>query len=295
MAPASDRVPPRAVISAFGCDAPPSLLDGGQGSTCVADDVVFKPAVDDAQAEWVAEVLSTVERPGFRMPRPIKSLDGRWVVDGWTAFERLEGQHRLRGGPWGEAVDLCGRFHCALAHLPRPAFLQRRTDRFAEADRVAWDETAALPPAPLTDLIRRIRSMSRPVHSPDQLIHGDFAGNLLFAAGQPPAVIDFSPYWRPAGYAVALTIVDAILWYGEGVGLISRAAHLPDLDPLLLRGLLFRLTLDGLLFRDPAPGVRWDRSQIDRRPAPLLALPCRKPHASWSPVGPWLSTAASSS
>jgi uncharacterized protein (TIGR02569 family) len=263
MALASDRTPQRDVISAFGCDGPASRLDGGQGSTYVVGNVVLKPAVDDAQAAWTGEVLTTVEQDGFRMPRPVKSRDGRWVVDGWTAVERLEGEHRLWGGPWGEAVEVCGRFHSALAHLPRPAFLQRRTDPFAEADQLAWDETAAVPPAPLTDTIHRIRSMTRPVHSSDQLIHGDFAGNLLFATGLAPAVIDFSPYWRPAGYAVALTIVDAILWYGEGVGLTARAAHIPELSQLLLRALLFRLTLDGLLLQNAAHGVRWHPWQID--------------------------------
>jgi uncharacterized protein (TIGR02569 family) len=263
MAPVSDRFPQREVISAFGCDGPASRFDGGQGSTFVVGEVVLKPAVDHAQAAWVGEVLSTVAQESFRMPRPIKSRDGRWVVDGWTAFERVEGEHRLWGGPWAEAVDVCGRFHSALAHLPRPAFLQERTDRFAEADHLAWHATAAASPAPLTDTVNRLRSMSRPVRSADQLIHGDFAGNLLFATGLPPAVIDFSPYWRPAGYAIALTIVDAILWYGQGVRLTARAAHVPELDQLLLRALLFRLTLDGLLLQHPASGVRWEPSQID--------------------------------
>ena len=33
----------------------------------------------------------------------------------------------------------------------------------------------------------------------DLLIHADLAGNVLFADGMPPAVIDFSPLERPAG------------------------------------------------------------------------------------------------
>lgn len=252
------------VLAAFGGVGRPSLLAGGQGSTFVDGDLVLKPAGDEAQATWAAQVLSTVIQDGFRTPRPIMSRDGRWVVDGWTAFERVDGEHLLRGGPWAEAIQVCGRFHSALARLPMPAFIEGRTDRFAEADRLAWDEsTAALPSKPLTEMISRLRSMSRPISLQEQVIHGDVAGNLLFAAGLPPAVIDFSPYWRPGGYATAVMIVDAVLWYGEGVGLATHATDVPELSQLLLRALIFRLSLDGLLLQSTAPGVRWDRSQIE--------------------------------
>ncbi len=266
MGRASDRAtgPDDDVLAAFGGTGRASLLAGGQGSTFVDGDVVLKPAGDEAQANWAARVLSTVTQEGFRTPRPIMSRDGRWVVDGWTAFERVDGEHLLRGGPWAEAIQVCGRFHSALARLPMPAFIEGRTDRFAEADRLAWDEgTAALPSKPLTEMISRLRSMSRPIALQQQVIHGDVAGNLLFAAGLPPAVIDFSPYWRPAGYATALMIVDAVLWYGEGIGLTSHATDVPELSQLLLRALIFRLSLDGLLMQSMTPGVRWDRSQVE--------------------------------
>jgi len=41
------------------------------------------------------------------------------VGDGWTAFERVDGEHLLGGGPWAEAIQVCGRFHSALARLPK--------------------------------------------------------------------------------------------------------------------------------------------------------------------------------
>ena len=102
MGRASDRAtgPDDDVLAAFGGTGRASLLAGGQGSTFVDGDVVLKPAGDEAQANWAARVLSTVTQEGFRTPRPIMSRDGRWVVDGWTAFERVDGaQHP--GGPVG--------------------------------------------------------------------------------------------------------------------------------------------------------------------------------------------------
>jgi hypothetical protein len=53
-----------------------------------------------------------------------------------------------------------------------------------------------------------------------------------------------------------------VLWYGEDVSLTLRAASVPELDQLLVRGLLFRLAADGLQMRDRTPGLRWDDAQV---------------------------------
>ena len=42
---------------------------------------------------------------------------------------------------------------------------------------------------------------------------------MLFADASPPAVIDFSPYWRPAGLALAVAAVDALMWGGARLAL----------------------------------------------------------------------------
>lgn len=259
----SGEQPPAHVIAAFGGRGPAMALGGGQGRTFVAGDVVLKPVGHVAEATWAAEVLGAVVEDGFRVARPLSGAGGAWVVGGWTAFERVAGEHRTWGGPWPDVIEACGRFHAALASVTRPPWLDRRRDHFAEADRIAWGERAADLPSPVAEAVARLRALTRPVDAPDQVVHGDFAGNVLFADGLAPAVIDFSPYWRPAGYPTALTVVDAVLWYGEDVGLTVRAASVPELDQLLVRGLLFRLVVDGLQMRDRAPGVRWDDAQVE--------------------------------
>jgi prepilin-type processing-associated H-X9-DG protein len=55
------------------------------------------------------------------------------------------------------------------------------------------------PPGKLAGQVRWLLAALRPVDLPDQFIHADLAGNVLFADGVPPAVIDFSPLERPAG------------------------------------------------------------------------------------------------
>jgi prepilin-type processing-associated H-X9-DG protein len=64
----------------------------------------------------------------------------------------------------------------------------------------------------------------RSIAAPEQLIHGDLSGNVLFADGLPLAVINMSAYWRPAAYASAIVAVDAVLWHGADVELLAAVA-----------------------------------------------------------------------
>ena len=52
-------------------------------------------------------------------------------------------------------------------------------------------------------------------------MHGDLTGNVLFADDLAPAVIDFSPYWRPTGFASAIVVGDALLWEGADETLLA--------------------------------------------------------------------------
>ena len=136
-----------------------------------------------------------------------------------------------------------------LARVRRPAsVLDARTDPWARADRIAWGE---LPAGDLAAVpaVARLLAARRPVGAPSQLVHGDLTGNVLFADGLPPAVIDFSPYWRPTAFASAVVAVDAVVWFDADPGLLRTVAALPDGPQLLVRALLFRL------LADPDPGA----------------------------------------
>ncbi|WP_327326924.1 hypothetical protein OG735_33755 [Streptomyces sp. NBC_01210] len=45
---------------------------------------------------------------------------------------------------------------------------------------------------------------------------------VLFEPGLPPAIIDWPPYWRPAGWASAVVAVDALCWYEAEAALLDR-------------------------------------------------------------------------
>ena len=83
-------------------------------------------------------------------------------------------------------------------------------------------------------------------------MHGDLTGNVLFADGLPPAVIDFSPFWRPTGFASAVVVGDALLWEDADESLLGAVAHVDDFAQFLLRALIFRAVVDAL-FRAGQP------------------------------------------
>ena len=109
------------------------------------------------------------------------------------------------------------------------------------------------------------------VRLPAQLIHGDLGGNVLFAAGEPPAVIDFSPYWRPAGLALAVAAVDALTWSERRPAILDELAHRAGLDQLLARAHVASARHRGRLpARRPGPFCRLET--VTRTGDPVTAL-----------------------
>ncbi|MFE6667505.1 aminoglycoside phosphotransferase [Streptomyces sp. NPDC057697] len=246
----SNAVPPRAVLDAFGVRGTPVPLSGGQGRSVLVGGAVFKPADATAgdgagggtEAEWAASLFERLAPGrGFRVPLPLRAADGRSLVDGWTAAEFLTGEP----GPsrhWTGVLDAGRAFHAALRHHPRPDFLERRTHPWAVGDRVAWGEQDIEVVDDLAAPFAALLALRRPVEqSAAQLIHGDLTGNVLFAPDEAPAVIDFSPYWRPPVFAEAVVVADGLLWYDLPPGLLTRGSDHPDWQQMLIRALIFRL------------------------------------------------------
>jgi uncharacterized protein (TIGR02569 family) len=263
--------PPPAVLAAFGATgARPVPLGGGQGTSWVAGEVVLKPAeLDQDEQAWQAQVLGQIPQVGFRLARPRVAVGGSLCVDGWCATEHVSGQHEPRR--WAEIIALGERFHAALRGIPRPSFLDRRSSPWAIGDRVAWGELPARDFAQVRHL-PQLTSALRPVTAPSQLIHGDLTGNVLFDARQPPAIIDFSPYWRPTAYASAIVIADALIWEGADIQVLKTVRHIDDFGQYLIRALIFRAVADSMLSQEQSAG-----SPTDDDPwAPVVHLACQQ-------------------
>jgi uncharacterized protein (TIGR02569 family) len=280
------------VLASFGASTDPVSLPGGEGAAWRAGEVVLKPAGDPQVARWTADLyheLAIRRDPGFRVPRPLRTGAGDGGVGDWVAQDPLAGAwvawQWLPGEPaswagvsplWPRLIAASRAFHAALAGRPAPPWLGRDGSQWTTGDQVAWGErdpgsVLAAAPAPLAGQLRSLLAALRPVRLPAQLIHGDLGGNVLFAPGQPPAVIDFSPYWRPAGLALAVAAVDALTWSGADPAILGDLADQPELDQLLARAHVGRLVTEVVSRRgDPDPSAALET--VTRTGEPVTAL-----------------------
>ncbi|WP_342801638.1 TIGR02569 family protein [Nocardia sp. No.11] len=255
--------PPEHVRATFGLRAvtPVSLGDWDGGWRL--GDVVLSPVADHARAAWSAKVRETLAVDGLRVARPVRATDGRYVVSGWRADTFVDGAPEPRHD---EVVSVSLRLHKATAQLERPRFLVQPpvapwvdVDVFVAADRAAWESVplrslraggvpiAATPDGQRSlELIGQLATLRKPVRSPDQLVHGDLFGTVLFAGAHTPGLTDITPYWRPATWAAGVVVVDALAWGGGDDGLLDRWASLPEWPQMLLRALIFRLAVHAL-------------------------------------------------
>jgi uncharacterized protein (TIGR02569 family) len=250
------------------------------------DDVVLKPVDDVSEATWLGDVLSGLVVDAVRVNRPVRSVAGGWVVDGWSAWIRLAGEHDT-SGRWAEVLRAGEALNAALRGLDRPGFLDAREHAWAVADRVAWGEQPlTVVHEELEHLAERLAVHLRPddghalgMHGQeahDQVIHGDLTANVLFAPGLAPGVIDVTPYWRPPGFCLAIVAVDALLWYGAPARLLDDLPRSDDRS-LPARAALRRLVTSDRLAVDMAAGAR--REYL------------RRTAADHGPVLDWLDTA----
>ena len=269
--------PPPQVLSAFGLSDHPLIpMDGATVVGWRVGEVVLTMVPDNARAAWSATAREHlfVEGMRYRAPHP-RQRDGRYVVSSWRADTYVAGSPEPRHD---EVLAVADRLHAALAKLDRPRFLAQApaapftdVDVFNAADRAAWEDTplraarAAGMPMPETDdglesmeTLKTLAGLRKPVESPSQVVHGDLFGTVLFAGAAAPAITDIVPYYRPAAWASAVIVVDALAWGGADEDLIERWSHLDEWPQMLLRAVMFRLAVHALHPRSSAgalPGL----------------------------------------
>jgi uncharacterized protein (TIGR02569 family) len=241
--------PPREVIAAFrgdeGAAAP-------LGTVWRAGHLVLKRVDFRPETLWRATVLDALDdHDEFRIARPVRTVDGNWVAGGWEATRLIPGEPDV--SRQDDVLRAGIAFHAALAGLERPAFLDERDNPWTEGDRVAWGERPLRACPAARELLQPLQEARHQVRLTAQAVHGDLLGNVLFADGLPPAIIDWPLYWRPAGWASAVAVVDALCWYGAPPELAARWSHLPEWRQMLIRALIYRIVT-----HDQRPGFTGD-------------------------------------
>ncbi len=240
------RGPVSQVIRAFGLAGPVVRI---QGNVYRVGDWILKEEPDPEEALWRCAIQPLLVSDRFRTPTPRRTLDGELLCGNWTCHSFVSGSVAKNpiDGDFIRILEAGTLFHEATAKIPRPDFLDRRDNIWAAADRIAWGEAACDPDPRVEALYRRlVRISACAADQPAQLIHGDLTGNVLFSDGMPPAVIDFSPYWRPPHYAFGIVLADAFTCHGATESLLDEVLSRwgVSLVPDLAKGLLFRLVVE---------------------------------------------------
>lgn len=112
---------------------------GGQRSSYLAGNVVLKFSQNDNFSNWLAEVFQGLPKSqSLRLPRPIKSLFGGWIYQGYTAWEFLDGIHA--SGRYDEKLAASFEFHKIIKNIDKPDFIDKPTNSWGTANLVAWQK-----------------------------------------------------------------------------------------------------------------------------------------------------------
>ncbi len=257
---------PERVVDLFAASGQWEPMEGGPGGSVRVGDLVLSPGRDAPTTTWLSPVQARLavrldeERPrALRLSLPVPARDGRWVVDGWAATRYEPGTtHCTDLDVVVASVRLLGaRLAVTVPERPasprrgRPPLGPRRPRRVGPGrprPRRPRPGRATVPEAlgrDARDLLRRVLAAHVPVDLPSQLVHGDLVGNLLLDASGCPFVIDLAPYWRPARWAEAVAVLDAVLWEGADPGALAAwTTGAPR--QLMLRAVAFRLLSDAV-------------------------------------------------
>lgn len=222
-------------------------LKGGEGRAWCVGNCVLKPMGVGEQTNWVCETLNGMAKNGVRVPHYRKTGRGEWTHGGWACCDWLDGEAVETGAvdDWLRVMGAGVSFQKALATIEKPRWLGKYYTVYTVADLVAWGKKTRWIEA-FEGLFETLEPMAAGSEDqPCQLVHGDLSGNVLLHAELEPAVIDFSPYWRPFWMGPGTVAADALLWHSADESLVEAiiVAFGRQLLPFVARGLMFRLAI----------------------------------------------------
>ncbi len=221
----------------------------------------LKPVGCTPEHAWVCEVYANWTATHVRVPEPVMPHgpgETGWSSDGWGAQLLIPGRD-TEPSELDKIKEASDAFHECIRDLPRPDFMDDRDDPWAFGDRLAWEGIEPEGDEETLAVIGRLRRHLVPVSARPQVISqgglaavsrpdvdGDILGNVMLVDGHVPVVIDWPPYFRPAGMANAIAATDAVTFRGAPLSLLDEWSSGKDWNQLLVRALLYRLGPTGI-------------------------------------------------
>jgi hypothetical protein len=242
------RGPTPRAVRAFGVRAD-ELRPMPRGAHTWTDGRLFLKSVGCIpEHAWVCEVYANWTATHVRVPEPVMPHgpdETGWSSDGWSAQLLVRGRD-TEPDELEKVKNASDAFHDCIRDLPRPGFMDDRDDPWAFGDRLAWEDIEPEGDDKTLAIISRLRKHLAPVSDRPQVIHGDILPNVMVGDRQVPTVIDWPPYFRPAGMANAIAATDAVIFHAGPLSILGKWSSGEDWNQLLVRALLYRLGPTGI-------------------------------------------------
>ncbi len=236
--------PPEDVLKTFNLSGRVKRLNGGQESNFLVKDVVLKKVENAEELLWIAKTLENITNKKLRLQKYLKSKNNKYIEKGWSAYKFLEGKHYNKN--WKRKKEVSELFHNIFKDIKKPGFINNRINPWSLADKMTWGEIPIKIHPKIRPYADNLVKHISPIKLKSQVIHGDIQGNILFSKGKSPAVIDLSLYWRPADFALAVMVVDALVWEDASRNILKLFKGKKEFTQLLLRAELRRILEIGL-------------------------------------------------
>jgi len=263
---------PEHVLDAFNLSGPIQPLSGGTVSVYRVGNLVIKPLMPTSLenphslvlAPWLAENFANLTEQGFRLTRQVPTCENRWLTrDNWTAWTVLEGSVPIKDDI-PQIVTAIRALHRAISHFSKHPLLDQNDIAWGVAHKYCWGERPPWIHPKLEEIVTALYDKLNPLPPMEwQLIHGDLSpDNILIAPEKPPGFIDFTPFWAPVDFAIAIFAN----FIGPRKGDASILPYFDDIPHF--RQLLLRAAIRMLLVVSELGGV--NECQTERRAAEIV-------------------------
>lgn len=215
-------------------------LEGGQGESVKAGQLIIKPVHDEEEYIWISNVLTNLNFSDLNIAKPIFSLAGNYIENGFGATHYFNNIGHIYDV--NKNLELCRKLNQILQNVSKPPTLfDNLNNQWKKAHFLAWHgkENKALP-----DELQLLMSLRVDIDLPEQLIHVDLAGNILVNKYNETCIIDFTPGFYPKEYAEAILLVDSVSWYQAPINFLNEIRlDKKIVFQLILRALIFRMSV----------------------------------------------------